>query len=201
MVDVSTSGRAQPKTRTINVEANLLSERLIERSRLLDALSRKAFWGIGILVFALMVLPTAYRVQYRLGKRAAVLAVEANTLQRNLANKQAIVESSKPAVEDSRMISDTRIFSANLLDQMLAVMNASDSDMVFSSIKVEVLGGEMKLSGRADAKSYRVARDFVTRIAKAEGTKTAVLKQWRINEEFGPNGVAFEVDRTAGVGK
>lgn len=201
MVDVSTPGRAQPKTRTINVEANLLSERLIERTRLLDAMSRKAFWGVGILVFALMVLPTAYRMQRDLGKRAAALAIEAGTLQRNLANKQAIVESSKPAVEDSRMISDTRSFSSNLLEQTLTVLNASDSDMVFSSIKIEVLGGDMKLSGRADAKSYRVARDFVTRLANAKGTKSAVLKQWRLNEEFGPNGVAFEVDRVAGVGR
>ncbi len=201
MVDVSTPGRAQPKTRTINVEANLLSERLIERTRLLDAMSRKAFWGVGILVFALMVLPTAYRMQRDLGKRAAALAIEAGTLQRNLANKQAIVESSKPAVEDSRMISDTRTFSSNLLEQTLTVLNASDSDMVFSSIKIEVLGGDMKLSGRADAKSYRVARDFVTRLANAKGTKSAVLKQWRLNEEFGPNGVAFEVDRVAGVGR
>lgn len=201
MVDVSTPGRAQPKTRTINVEANLLSERLIERTRLLDAMSRKAFWGVGILVFALMVLPTAYRMQRDLGNRAAALAIEAGTLQRNLANKQAIVESSKPAVEDSRMISDTRTFSSNLLEQTLTVLNASDSDMVFSSIKIEVLGGDMKLSGRADAKSYRVARDFVTRLANAKGTKSAVLKQWRLNEEFGPNGVAFEVDRVAGVGR
>lgn len=99
------------------------------------------------------------------------------------------------------MISDTRTFSSNLLEQTLTVLNASDSDMVFSSIKIEVLGGDMKLSGRADAKSYRVARDFVTRLANAKGTKSAVLKQWRLNEEFGPNGVAFEVDRVAGVGR
>lgn len=201
MVDVSSPGRALHKTKSINVEANLLAERLGERGRLLDAMSRKAFWGVGILVFALMVLPSAYRVQDRLSKKAASRAAEASVVMREVADKQAILDSAKPVVEDSKMLTDSRKFSDSLLRQLSVVLNASDSDMVFSAIKVEVIGGEMKLTGRADAKSYRIARDFVNRISKAPDTKAASLKQWRLNDDFGPNAVGFEVERTAEVGR
>ena len=201
MVDVSSLGRAQPKTKTINVQANLLAERLGERGRLLDAMSRKAFWGVGILVFALMVLPSAFRIQERLSAQAAKLSSEAALLQRQVSDKQALLDTAKPAVEDSKMITDTRLFAGNLLAQLSVVFNAADGEMVFSSIKVETLGGEMKLSGRADAKSYHAARDFVDRISKAQGTKSASLKQWRLNDQFGANGVSFEIERTAEVGR
>jgi len=201
MVDVSSPGRALPKTKSINVEANLLAERLGERGRLLDAMSRKAFWGVGILVFALMVLPSAYRVQDRLAKKASDRAAEANVVMREVADKQSILDSAKPVVEDSRMLADSRRFSENLLRELSVVLSSTDAEMVFSSVKVEILGGEMKLSGRADAKSYRVARDFVNRISKATGTKSASLKQWRLNDDFGPNAVGFEIERIAEVGR
>lgn len=201
MVDVSSAGRGLPRSKTINVEANLLAERIGERQRLLDAMSRKSFWGVGILVFALMVLPSAYRVQESYAMKSSKLELQVAGLQREVADKQAIVDAAKPVVEDSRMVTDTRTFSKNLLDQLSVVLNAADADMVFSSVKVEILGGEMKLSGRADAKSYRVARGFIDRISQAKGTKAASLKQWRLNDQFGSNAVSFEIERTAEVGR
>lgn len=201
MVDVSSPGRALPKTRSINVEANLLAERIGERERVLEALSRRAFWGVGILVFAMLVLPTAYRIQDRLSSKADMLSAESALLQRQVANQQAILDTARPVVEDSKMIGDTRMFSQNVLRQLSVVINSADGDMVFSSLKIDVLGGEMKLGARADAKSYRVARDYIGRISKAAGTKSAVLKQWRLSEQFGQNSVSFELERTAEVGR
>lgn len=201
MVDASSPGRALPKTRSINVEANLLAERIGERERVLEALSRRAFWGVGIFVFAMLVLPTAYRIQDRLSAKAGKLESESELLQRQVANQQAILDTARPVVEDSKMIGDTRMFAQNVLRQLSVVINSADGDMVFSSLKVDILGGEMKLGARADAKSYRVARDYIGRITKASGTKSAVLKQWRLSEQFGPNSVSFELERTAEVGR
>lgn len=201
MVDASSPGRALPKTRSINVEANLLAERIGERERVLEALSRRAFWGVGIMVFAMLVLPTAYRVQDRISGRADKVSAESALLQRQVANQQAILDTARPVVEDSKMIGDTRMFAQNVLRQLSVVINSADGDMVFSSLKIDVLGGEMKLGARADAKSYRVARDYIGRISKAPGTKSAVLKQWRLSEQFGQNSVSFELERTAEVGR
>lgn len=201
MVDASSPGRALPKTRSINVEANLLAERIGERERVLEALSRRAFWGVGIMVFAMLVLPTAYRVQDRISDKADKVSAESALLQRQVANQQAILDTARPVVEDSKMIGDTRMFAQNVLRQLSVVINSADGDMVFSSLKIDVLGGEMKLGARADAKSYRVARDYIGRISKATGTKSAVLKQWRLSEQFGQNSVSFELERTAEVGR
>jgi len=201
MVQANLHGRAQPKIKTIDVETNLLSERISERERLLDALTRRAIIGILVLCFAIIALPTAYRVQAKTTERAAAASIAATKAEKLLADKRAILTSAQPVVQETEMLSTVRTYSGNLLGQVGRFLNSSTDKMVFSNIRIDVLGGDLKLTGRADAESYAVARDFVARLAKLPNAKQVTLKKWRQNSDFGAAGVTFEVEYSAGVGK
>ncbi len=201
MVDVSSPGRAAPKVKSINVEANLLSERIAERERLLDTLSRKAVAALLVLVMAAITLPASYRLQSRMAAKAESVQQTEAALARDLGALKTELDSTKPMMQDNQMMGTSRTYSHNFMHQLISFLNASGSSMVFSSVKGEVLGGELKISASADAETYAAARDFVDTTGKTDRTKSSVLKLWRHNPDFGPNGVTFEVEKMAVVGQ
>ncbi len=201
MVQANSPGRAQPRIKTIDVEANLLAERIGERERLLDALSKRALAGFLVLGFALVALPAAYKLQAKTVVKEAEAHVAATTAEKLLADKKAILTSAQPVVQETEMLSRVRSYATNTLAGIGGILNSSSDKMVLALMKVEILGGEMKVSLRADAESYPVARDFVAKLAKLPKAKQVTLKSWRQNEEFGPNAVSFEVQHSAGVGQ
>lgn len=200
MVQASSPGRAQHKSKTLDVEVNLLAERIQERERLLDALSKRAIAGLLVLAFGAFSLPAAYRLQDRAAQKASQALEAAALVQRELAERQTILTSAKPAMQETQMLESVRGYSSNLLLQLSGFLNAATDKMALSTLKVEVIGGTMKVSGRADAESYAVARDFVAKLAKLPGTNQVTLKKWYQNPEFARNGVTFEVDHSAQVG-
>ena len=201
MVEASSPGRVSPRIKSIDVEANLLGERIAERERLVDAMSRKAFAGLGILLFGLLVLPAAYRLQARMGKKALAAVEAEGVVARQLADRNEILKLQQPKLEDTQMLDTLHLYADNYFTQLTSLLNSASSGMVFASIKCEVLGGEMKIAAKADAESYSIARDFVAASGKSPKTKSATLKGWRRNEEFGAAGVSFDVEKTAEVGQ
>lgn len=201
MVEASSPGRVSPKIKSIDVEANLLSERMSERERLLDALSRKGLAALALLVFTVFVLPAAYQIQSRMAAKEKTIAVEESTVARKLSDLKTQLAGVQPGIQDNQMLDLSRTYSGNFLSQITALLESSSSRMVFSGLKCEVLGGDLKVSAKAQAESYADARVFVDKSAKLPKTKSAVLKQWRQDAEFATSGVAFEVERVAEVGK
>lgn len=201
MVEASSPGRVSPKIKSIDVDANLLSERITERERHLEALSRRGLAGFGVLVFAIVALPTSYGLQGKMAERAHAVATREADAAKRLADRKAVLAALQPKMQSTAMLATIRGYSGDFLKQFASFTNSANSRMVFSGVKAEVNGGQVRLSGRADAESYGAAREFVDRLAKLPQTKSAELKQWRQNDEFAEGGVAFEVERVAEVGK
>lgn len=201
MVEVSSPGRVSPRIKSIDVEANLLGERIAERERLADAMSRKAFASIGVLLFGLLVLPAAYRLQAKMGIHAASAQDAQVIAERQLADRKAVLALQQPKLQDTQMLDTLHTYADNYFEQLTLLLNSASSGMVFSSVKCDVLGGDMKVVAKADAESYGIARDFVATLGKGPKTSTATLKGWRRNEDFGAGGVSFDVETTAKVGK
>lgn len=201
MVEASSPGRVSPRIKSIDVEANLLGERIAERERLLDAMSRKALASLGLVLFGLVILPAAYRLQAQVSQKAIAAKAAEGIAARALAERKAVLEVQQPKLKDSQMLDTLHTYSENFFTQLAGFANSASAGMVFSTIKSEVLAGEMKIMAKADAESYSIARDFVAVAGKVPKAKTATLKGWRRNEEFGPSGVSFDVEFTAEVGK
>lgn len=198
-MEVSSPGRVQPKIKSIDVEANLLAERIAERERLLEALTRKALAALGVLIFALLVLPLVYRMQARVAGAAHAAALIEADVAKKLAARKAVLNAMLPKVEGTALVERVHSDSFSVLSLLSGFVDASNDRMVLSSLRGEVVGGDVKTVARADAESYSAAREFVDAIGRLPGTKSAVLKQWRQNEEFGAGAVNFEVEHVGQV--
>lgn len=201
MVQVNSPGRVPHKIKSIDVETNLLAERIGERERLLEALSKRALAGFLVLGFAIVSLPIAFRFQAKTAERLVLAKADASRFQSVLTDKKAILTTAQPVVQETAMLGTARLYASNLLTQIGGFLNCASDKMVFSAIKIDVLGGDAKFSARADAETYGAARDFVEKLAKLPGAKQVTLKKWRQNPEFSATGVTFEIEHAAGVGK
>lgn len=194
MLDTSIVGRGQPnKNRTINVEANLLSQRALERNRIREQIRRKALAILAVSVVTAIAAPALYHWS----NRAAKEAQQATLIRNQLATQRAAIEkhklSTQPILKDTEMRHKIETRQGRYTGRLLEFFNSSRLDMVISQLRVEVIGGEMKITARADAKTYGAYEHFIERLQVAAGKENVVPKSTRAGRELGDDSVVFDL--------
>ncbi len=189
---MSSSGLGAPKTRTLDLEANLLAERLLERARTLEQ-SRRILMALALTgFFAVLALPTLH-------SQAHVSALSARKVEQKVAERRALLnqlsDEEKSALlprERKEMLETQKMRSGWVLTQVASLLNSVPHSMALSALRVTIIGGTLTIEGTADAEHFETARSFVETMAKAPGTTDALLVSTRRNEAFAPEGVTFE---------
>ena len=105
VLDVSSHGRVAPKTKTINVNANLLSQRLAEREHIREWI-RKRLIFIGLcIVVAVIALPPLHRAQRKALANAAQLKKKEAAIAQQVIDLQKQQDTVKPAVASEHLLS------------------------------------------------------------------------------------------------
>lgn len=193
MLDASSLGRAQPKTKTINVEANLLSERIAERTRTGES-SRTRLFGIGLVLTVLFLVgPALYRLQSAAGVRASTAKAVAAKLDTQLAELERRAESAQPTVDDDAIVQSLRSADQRFLAHCVATLNSVTSGVAISGVRAEVSSGALIIKVAADAESFEQAQAFLANVKEGRRVKEAFLGSARASTTLGNGGFGFDL--------
>lgn len=187
---MSLSGHARHEHRSVNVELNLLTERLRERKRLVEQTRRWSLALVGSLVFSVLLV-TGLLDWYRNTKAdAARLNLKRSRLAEPAATLKARAEVAGRQLDVSAMLSASSDNTGRFMGALLSALNSIPPTVAISKLHAEVIGGTLTVTGGADAESLRDAQELV--LSLKQGQSEVVLTSARRNDYLGAGGVGFE---------
>ncbi len=191
MIQGNMFGRVESK-KTINVEANLLAERLAGRQRIIRRAQQKlALIGLASLGAALTVPGLA---DLRSGTAAVAIRERAavQKLAAQMRDIKAAHEASVPKLAERAMAQRLRAQAKAYLGQLTFVLNTVPPSVAVSSVKSEVMGGAATLTCQAEAESFEAMREFVGKASGGPRVESAVLVSSRKSDQLASGGVSFD---------
>lgn len=200
MSTMTLSGREAPSTKRIDVEANLLDEWVLERRETKKQIQLRLVAMAGII--GLGVWATGNLLHWRSGFAAkeAPVAQRLKAVQGQYAEIVPAAGANAPA--DFRgMAQGTKKNADAYMAQIVALMNSASPSMALSNLKADVLGGEVKLTGTADAETYYAANEFIQRNNDASKGMNATQVSTSRSDLLSTDGVSFQFVKKVRVGQ
>lgn len=198
MSTMTLSGREAPSTKRIDVESNLLEEWLIERRDTKKQIQLRIVAVAGIAFLGVWGVTDINK--WRAGYAAKQKPVE-QRLKAVQGQYLQIVPTSTgtPDADIQKIIAVSKTHGDAYMAQVIALLNSGSSSMALSSIKVDVLGGEVKITGQADAENYYAANEFITRNNDPARGMTATQLSTSRSDLLAVDGVSFQFVKKAKV--
>jgi hypothetical protein len=200
VVDANSSGRVAPRIKSIDVRANLLSQRLAERKTLYHASRSRLLMIAGILLSGGLLLPWLYQVQARATKAASAILAERGKLQKEVTELQSLADEVEPKVRQAGMVSKCMTRSERFMNEFITVMNAISPEVALNNVKGEVLGGEVKLTARADAETFPAVKSYLQRAAQGANPKDTGVTSTKRSDALRKGGISFEFTKKVRIG-
>ncbi|MEQ1821073.1 MAG: hypothetical protein ABL949_01040 [Fimbriimonadaceae bacterium] len=194
MFDANTAGRAPLKAKTINVEANLMAQRLSERRDMANECRRKALTLVIAMMVAAAVLPPSIFWAGSASKLASVTTSKQANLQAQVSSLQQLEATARPALQETQLLDVVRRRADRYLGRSIQFLNLVEPDVALSSMKVSVLAGVMKIDTQANSETYKAYRSFVSKCQETVGIENASARSARPNGLIGAGGYAFDLE-------
>lgn len=198
MSTMTLSGREAPSTKRIDVEANLLEDWLIKRRSIKKEIQLRVAGIAGVALLGCWGLSGINQW------RAGIVAKEQPVRQRLKAVQGQYAQvvptnSGTPDADIQKMVATAKTHSDAYMAQVIALLNSTSPSMALSSLKIDVLGGEVKMTGQADAETYYAASQFIQLNNDAtKGMNAAQLSTSR-SDLLATDGVLFQFVKKAKV--
>lgn len=199
MSDVSLHGRVAPKSKSINVEANLLAERLQNRTRTREQM-RKRFvsYFVGVTMVAI-VLPPLHRLYEKTAARYKVSIAADKLLSTQLSALQKQQDSVKPVMQDKQTLDSLHRHAHEYLGHLTLFLNNVSPEVSLSNFTVQWKDKSMEFNIQAQSVSYKEAADFVALTGKSPNATQTTLSTMNSDATMGPDGVNFALDQLVTV--
>ncbi|HVT11078.1 MAG TPA: hypothetical protein VHE55_02330 [Fimbriimonadaceae bacterium] len=192
------SGREAPSTRRIDVEANLLEGWLGERQRMRREIQLRIVGIAGIAILGFWGTSEVNRWRAGIAVKEQPVQQRLRAIQAQFA-KVVPTNSGTPEADIEKMVATSKTHADAYMAQIIALLNTSSSSMAISSLKADVLGGEVKLTGQADAETYYAASQFIQQNNDpTKGMNAAQLSTTR-SDLLATDGVSFQFVKKARV--
>lgn len=192
-MDSNTLGRASRSTKSINVEANLLAERLAERSRIAESSRRKLVVLVGATLLCIVAGPSLVRYQSEAARTQGKAQVRADQMSKRRTELEQQVEEAQPKLKESELMGGLRGQSEGVLQQLTGLLNAVPAGVALNGVKLDVVGGAMTFQCSAEAESFEQAQAFLANVRSEPGSKDAFLSSARQSALISPTGVGFDL--------
>ncbi len=200
MFDANMAGRAQPKAKTINVEANLMAQRLTERRQMVDDCRRKTIILVICLTVVSAMSPPLFMWAKGASDKASLLSVRQSKLQSEVSGLQKLEEGARPALKETQLLSVVRQRADNYLGRTIQFLNIVEPDLALNSLKVQVAAGQMRIDSQVNSEDYKAYRSFVSRCKSVVGEENVFARGTRPSPILGQEGYAFELEYRVKVG-
>lgn len=201
MSEASSSGHAAPKIKSIDVHANLLSQRLFEREQLGRTIRRKLLAIFAALIAAGAVLPFLYTSALSAMTRASIAERENTKLKTELTKVREAAKLVQPRIQSRNLVAKCRGFAGAFLGQIIQLMNAPTGHVAMANLRADVVGGDLKLLVKADAEDFASAEDFLRRAREGGSPEDAGFTWTRRSDVLKNGGVSFELAKKATIGE
>lgn len=199
--EASSSGHAAHKIKSIDVHANLLSQRLAEREMLGRSVRRKLLAILVALGISSAILPFLYTRALAISTKAGIAEQENTKLKSELAKVREAAKLVQPRIKSHEMVAKCRTYASAFFGQVVRLMNAPSGQVALTSLRADVIGGDVKLLVKADAEDFASAEEFL-RQARAGGSPEDAGFTWtRRSDVLKKGGVSFELAKKATIGE
>lgn len=199
MLEANSFGRVAPKIKTINVEANLLAQRLEERQAIRQQATRRLAALASCLLAACIALPPLFQLAAAASKAVDAAAGKEAELATRLRETQERRKNVQPILDEIDLQERCRRNAKVLIGETTLLLGGTSPRMAVGSVKAEVASGSLRLSVIAEAESYGAAREFVSTAGEGKKVESATLLSMRRSDTLGADGVRFEFVKKIGV--
>ena len=196
----SSFGSAAPKTRSLNVGANLLREWTTEQARRRRQVARYAALFGASLVLGVGTLPRLIGSVEERSREIIRLRKTLAALDEQLAISDRERKAAQPALVVDAMNRRTDGSHDRLLSQLARVLGAGNARVALTSLRCDVQAGEAHLVVQADAEEDGAA-DAFARNAGEQGAKVDAIVNSRPSHLLAPGGIGFQYEKRIGVGE
>ena len=143
----NTTGSAQHKVKTINVEVNLLDAWAEQRVELEASVFKKVFALVAITMIGFVAVPILVMQRASVADQSRQIGQK---LEASLKTKTELAKQAKmvaPSIQMDDMIARCHQYSNSYLNELTKVINAAPTLMYFEQFQTEVTGGECTITG------------------------------------------------------
>lgn len=191
MSTMTLSGREAPSTKRIDVEANLLQEWLLERRDTKKQIQLRIVGIAGLAILGFYCISHLNSWKAGFAAKQKPLAQRLKAVQDQFTKMQPATGGASDA-DVQKLVQSANKNADAYMAQIIGLMNSGSSSLALSSLKVDVLGGEVKLTGQADAETFYAANEFIQRNNDASKGWNATQISTSRSDLLATDGVSFQ---------
>ncbi len=192
MVDANLTGLGSAKSRSINVEVNLLDEWSSSRASMQVQIQRQFMILGAVCVAGLIVLPLLSKWRSNIFESTnAVVQERAQKVaeRKKLASQVAEVT---PSIDFAQLRENCNRYRNALFQETFRFTEATPASVRFESLKIEANGGELSFKVVANAKTAAEGRHFVSAAGRGRNVTTSNQTAIRQSQVLGADGIVFD---------
>jgi hypothetical protein len=192
MQEKNLHGRGQHRVKSINLEANILSEWTGSstvlhqqiRVRVVALLASVAVAGVG--------LPSLRMAAISAEARAKIAAARNSVDAQAVSTLDQRSKAAEPFVQQSQRLKESRANLSALLGNVALVIDAVPTSVAFESVQVEVMDAQLTITCKSQAETSDAGQAFVAAASLGPNVAYAVQASTMKSETLGKDGVAFD---------
>jgi hypothetical protein len=177
-----------------------MAERLGDRARCKELAQRKLISIIAVIVFSLLSIPPLFQLRGTAMAKATRAEKVAAAAAAELANVQQQHATAAPIIAERDMLELVKFRADLFIGNVVQIFNSVGSAIALTTLRAEVMGGDLRITCKAEAETYVTAKEFVSLAGSGSNVQDAVLVSTRTSSTLGPQGVSFEFMKKVTVG-
>ncbi|MBS1726538.1 MAG: hypothetical protein JST51_07430 [Armatimonadetes bacterium] len=197
-MDANTTGSAQHKIKTINVEVNMLDAWALQRVELEGKVLRKLGLLSGILITAVAMIPFLWGLNADRGRNLESSQMALATSQQKRGELERHAKEVAPGLKREETIVRCQQYSKSVIDELTKVINAAPDGMYFDQLEANITGGQCSIKVDANAITAAVGRSFIDSASK--GSNVLLSGQTSIRQnKMSEAGIEFDYLKKVGL--
>ena len=201
MVDANSTGLGSAKSRSINVEVNLLNEWSASRVAMAVEVQRQLCVLVGVCVCGFITLPLLSSWRSKVVASTSSVIRERAEIQDRVGKLEQRVEQVTPVIDFATMKTSCDRYRNVLFQEAYRFVEATPAGVRFESLKVETIAGELHFKVVANAQSAAEGRRFVEAAGKGRNVMASNQSAVRQSQTLGQDGVVFDYLKKVKVAK
>ncbi len=191
-MNANSFGQGAHKSKSINVELNLLAAWRENRNALESRVRRQ--WTILLGVVSALVIIGPMIAALAISQKSKLDALQKKEEQL-LHRKEALAENMKgasPLLEAESVRGSNEKKLGLFLSNLAIILDSTPRTIALSSLRAEILAGEMQIRLTGESESVEESGKYIDSAGKGESVLASIEVSSRRSRRLGPEGVVFE---------
>lgn len=199
MQDASSHGPARRSGKSINLEANILSEWSTATADLRHRIQVRLIALGAVVGFGLVVVPQLNKLSTRSAARLAEARVSNAAVVAFADASASRAKAEQPLFQQAKMLSTSQANLDTLLGNLTLVIDAVSTDVTFDVVHAEVMDAELTITCKSQAETDAAGRHFVNAASQGPNVIYAVQASTMKSDVLAPDGIAFDFIKRVNV--